>query len=273
MRIRLILSVAGRNHIIPVNYQYEFSAWIYKTLHYGDPVFAAWLHDQGYTEGKRRYKLFSFSNVETDRYKVAGGRYRILSDEIRLILTFHIDEAVQHFITGLFRHGNVTIGDKKSRVDFEIRTVEALEQPDFTGTMRFRALSPVCVSRPLENGGRLIAQYLAPDHPEYERRFFENLVMRYNSRPQLSKSFKLLEGFDGWHLSPLNKPKSRLIKIKADTPQETRIRGYLYDFECTAPAELLQFGYEAGFGEKNSLGFGCVEVEEKLLESSKLSKS
>ncbi|HKI45477.1 MAG TPA: CRISPR-associated endoribonuclease Cas6 [Balneolales bacterium] len=268
MRVKLILGITDTSRNLPINYQYEFSAWIYKTLHYGDPTFARWLHDHGYTEGKRSFKLFSFSNLDVDRFKINGDRFQIVSDEARLILTFHIDEAIQHFVTGLFRHNAFTIGDRKSQVDFEVKSVEMLHPPEFTDTMRFRTLSPVCISRPVENNGKLTAEYLAPGHPEYSRRFFENLLTRYRSSQQqyqqLSKSFELLESSDN--------PKSRLIKIKADTPQETRVRGYLYDFECSAPAELLRFGYEAGFGEKNSLGFGCVEVI-KLLESSKLSKS
>lgn len=267
MRIQLNLSVTGVNRVIPVNYQYELSAWIYKTLYYGDPAFASWLHDKGYAAGKRSFKLFTFSNIKAERYKVFKDRFKILSDEVSLVVTFRIDEAVRHFITGLFSHQAVSIGDRKSRADFEVRTVENLALPDFEETMRFRALSPLCVSLPVELKGSLIAQYLGPDHPEYRRRFFENLVTRYNSRH--SESPEGLESYspNEHRLVLLGKPKSRLIKIKADTPQETRIRGYLYDFECTAPVELLQFGYEAGFGEKNSLGFGCVEADLKRTDN------
>ncbi|MCB0538258.1 MAG: CRISPR-associated endoribonuclease Cas6, partial [Bacteroidetes bacterium] len=32
-----------------------------------------------------------------------------------------------------------------------------------------------------------------------------------------------------------------------------------FHFELTAPVELHEIGYEAGFGEKNSMGFGCVK--------------
>ncbi|RLD54679.1 MAG: CRISPR-associated endoribonuclease Cas6, partial [Bacteroidetes bacterium] len=33
-----------------------------------------------------------------------------------------------------------------------------------------------------------------------------------------------------------------------------------YKFKIKAPKELLRLGYYAGFGEKNSMGFGCCEV-------------
>jgi hypothetical protein len=31
-----------------------------------------------------------------------------------------------------------------------------------------------------------------------------------------------------------------------------------------APVELIKTGYYAGFGEKNSMGFGCVEIKRQL---------
>ena len=122
-----------------------------------------------------------------------------------------------------------SIGDNKSRVNFEVRTVESLPLPRFSETMRFRALSPVCVTRPVEKNGGLSAEYLAPEHPDYKKRFFENLVTRYKAaHPEVNGEFS---DRDDFHLNVTGKPKSRLVKIKADTPQETWVRGYLFDFE------------------------------------------
>lgn len=257
MRIALTLIFASSEKVLPINYQYEFSAWVYKMIHFGNSDFASWLHNKGYGQNGKFFKLFTFSNIEAERYKVIEDRYKILSDDARLILTFHVDEAVQHFITGLFQNNTFSIGDRKSRVDFEVKSVEAAQPPVFVDKMRFKTLSPVCVSRRVELNGNLHTEYLAPEHPEYEQRFFENLFMRYAAVNGLEESSGVIKNC---RLKLTSKAKSRLIKIKADTPQETRIRGYLYDFECQAPAALLKFGYEAGFGEKNALGFGCVEL-------------
>ena len=56
------------------------------------------------------------------------------------------------------------------------------------------------------------------------------------------------------------KARSKLITIKQGTPEETKVKGYLYEFTVEGPPELIRMGYYAGFGEKNSLGFGCVEI-------------
>ncbi|PIY05025.1 MAG: hypothetical protein COZ21_04960, partial [Bacteroidetes bacterium CG_4_10_14_3_um_filter_31_20] len=50
----------------------------------------------------------------------------------------------------------------------------------------------------------------------------------------------------------------------ANTPEETFLKGFLFDFKITAPHELIKIGYYAGFGKANSLGFGCAEVIENI---------
>lgn len=60
MRIRLVLTVTEKERILPINYQYEFSAWIYKTLHYGNPEFASWLHENVYREYINKFAGFVF---------------------------------------------------------------------------------------------------------------------------------------------------------------------------------------------------------------------
>ena len=42
---------------------------------------------------------------------------------------------------------------------------------------------------------------------------------------------------------------------------ESKLIGYQFDFFLDAPAELIRIGYYTGFGEKNSVGFGCVGIK------------
>lgn len=76
-----------------------------------------------------------------------------------------------------------------------------------------------------------------------------------------SEGIQHLLQIEAIHLKVLSStPKSRLIKLKAYTPEETRVRGWLYEFELEAPVEIQELGFYARFGEKNSMGFGCVKV-------------
>jgi CRISPR-associated endoribonuclease Cas6 len=255
MKFKLTLELTGNNRKIPINYQYEQSSWIYKTIHYGNPEFSEWLHNHGYLDGRKQFKLFTFSPIFPEKYVISGDRLEFQSVHAHTYISFYTPEAAEPFIVGLFHNQLFPLGDIYSQVQFKIGSVEKLPEPGWNETMVFKALSPIVISKIEE--GQKNAQYLSPDNNEYGQLLLNNLFTKLEAAVPGSKT------------SPLTKPgtfkirstpRSKLIKIKAATPQETSIRGYLFDFEINAPLELIKMGYSAGFGEKNSLGFGCCEV-------------
>jgi len=245
-----------------MNYMYFLSAWIYKTIHAGDSDFSTWLHEQGYRYENKRFKLFTFSRVFIHpRWKRVGDRLKIFSGRAELQISFYVDQAVEHFVIGLFQNQRFTIGDRKSKAGFMVQTVERLSEPEFTPEMRFRCLSPICLSRTPDD--KSTAEYLAPDAGGYAQYFFDNLLYKYLSAQPVAVTIDemrdKMQRTQPFSLEILSDPKSHLEKIKAERPEQIFVRGYFYDFKISAPPELLAFGYHAGFGEKNSLGFGCVE--------------
>lgn len=262
MRFRLTFRMNGDRNCdsIPISYQYPISAWIYKMINEGDPVFSGWLHDQGYIMGNKSYKLFTFSRLQIPKkqFVIKGDRMILKSGEIILYLSFLMESAAEPFILGLFRNQEMIIGNKTGRATFSVKLIERLADPDFRETMNFRLLSPIVINRYDGNHGK----YLSPGDPDFAQLFFSNLICKFTATALFRKkslnpdeigkavlmSFKLL-----------SEPKSKLVQIKEGTPQATNIRGFLCDFQVTAPVELVKTGYDAGFGEKNSLGFGYAE--------------
>ncbi|MEX2336299.1 MAG: CRISPR-associated endoribonuclease Cas6, partial [Fulvivirga sp.] len=51
------------------------------------------------------------------------------------------------------------------------------------------------------------------------------------------------------------------VRIKQHTQKESMLIAYMCEFELTAPVELQEVGYYAGFGHLGSQGFGCVGRE------------
>ncbi len=47
LHIEVIPSLYGNK--LPINYQYELSAWIYKVIALGDESYARWLHENGFS--------------------------------------------------------------------------------------------------------------------------------------------------------------------------------------------------------------------------------
>lgn len=261
MRFLLTLS-RKRGNILPLNYQYELSSWIYKVINQADSDFAGWLHEQGYTLGGKKFKLFCFSRLMVPQFKILGDRMKIEADRVQLLISFGLEASAEKFIMGIFQQQQFGLGDKISRVDFEVVQIEAQESGIYSNEVRFRTLSPICVSKAENRNGRPFPIYLSPEDEEYERIFFNNLINKYEAvnKSRMIPAGAIVEENPLMQLKLLNTPKSRLVTIKAGTDAETKVRGFDYEFGITAPVELLELGYNCGFGEKNSEGFGMVEV-------------
>ena len=196
------------------------------------------------------------AGLTANRFAIEGDRYIITENPCRLTLSFFIDEAVRHFIVGLFGHQKFRLGDKISQTDFEVSAVQALASPVFQRTMQFRLMTPLCISR--REASKAHAQYIAPDDADFEELFFAHLHRKYQAAPAntMSVDFELIRPMCSLRI--LSAPKSKLLHIK-----NIQVRGYVFDFEIIAPPELIAFGYFAGFGEKNS-GLGCGMVRSVL---------
>ncbi len=260
MRLKLKLQVDPEFNRLPFNYYYPVSAWLYKQINRGDSDFAHWLHQQGYTVKGKHFKHFTFSKIGLRRFRRLNQGLLILDAQVDLHISFLTQKGVESFLTGLFLNQQMDIVDAEHQARFYIAQVETLPEPEFKASMRFRTASPICLSKPVQINGKPGKEFLHPSHPEYGRRFSQNLLFKYLSFYQLEADAqlesRLMRDFRFKWYEPC---KSRLATIKGGSRDETRIRGYLYSFELSAPAELMRVGYYSGFGEKNSLGFGYVE--------------
>ncbi|MCU0430987.1 MAG: hypothetical protein MUF42_13565 [Cytophagaceae bacterium] len=57
---------------IPLNYQYYLGSWVYKIIAEGDHDFARFLHQKGYVQGAKNFKLFTFSMLQVPEYRLEG---------------------------------------------------------------------------------------------------------------------------------------------------------------------------------------------------------
>ena len=58
MRLKLTLQHRP-NQVLPINYQYLISSWVYRTLESANAEFATQLHEYGYDFRGKQYKLFT----------------------------------------------------------------------------------------------------------------------------------------------------------------------------------------------------------------------
>lgn len=242
-------------NLLPFNYQYEQSAVIYRILAQADMQYSSWLHENGYLlHEAKRFKLFCYSPFIFEKVKPLpeAGCLDIIGEKAVWYISFIPEKSTLEFIQGIFAHQSFSIGNKEHRVAFDVIGVEAMSMPQLTEQIAFQAMSPICVKLHEDNK----TQYLSPDNPMFADGILKGLKARYESIH--GQPLDMNDKAFAFELTD-KKVKSKLITIKANTPYESRVRGYLCSFRLKAPLELMKIAYEGGVGEQCSQGFGFIK--------------
>ena len=163
-----------------------------------------------------------------------------------------IRDIVTCFVEGILERPQVRVG----KVTFDVEEVEVLKKPEFNGKALFSTVSPIIVRTAVEENGHLRILDLYPTNVKFYENLKDNLINKYK---------KLYNGNskDITFSKPLS-TKFMRIQIK-----NTYHRASLMVFEAEGDSELLKLGYETGFGEKNSMGFGMVKVMKRKPKKNK----
>lgn len=257
MRLQLTLTTGQAHPVLPINYQYRLSAAIYKIIERADSNYSAFLHNTGYALKGKRFKLFTFSDLHTP-FTFKEDRLLMKDKYASVTVCFHVPVAAENFVKGLFMHQQLDIADAKSRVQFNVQQVEMLSE-NFQLTnapIVLQPLSAVVVGRKNARGNY---DYLSPADADYVHWLLHNWKEKYtavygDNAEEIFKNVAI-------KIINANKARSRLITIKAGTPEETRIRGFMgFRLEVAAPKNVLELALNAGVGLYNSMGCGCVEL-------------
>lgn len=277
MQFKLTLRPTARQTLVPFNYAYRLSAFIYSVLADADAQYAEFLHAQGYIySSTRRFKLFTFSDliIPKARIDTAAGGLWVTTPYIEWVVSFYVDKAAQHFIMGLFQDQRCVIATPRHRAEFIIERVEAIPIEITSGTVQLRTLSPVVIAEKSERrtGRRGIDQYLHPADVQYGPLLIDNLLAKWNSVPRAVSASGIADDDFAtsavtYRLLPNREAKSRLITIKEDSRAETKVRGYYgFTFELSGPPELLELAVLAGMGKYGAQGFGCVGITKAVMQ-------
>ena len=264
MRFKINLYRNGRGKFLPINYQYELSSLIYKIIDQTDTGFAQYLHDHGYSVAGKTFRLFNFSRLSFDKYKVYGAEKRIEHQGrmASFYISFLVDRAAEEFIKGLFMNQQLWLGDKFTQIQYEVSGIESCERPVFLEKMKYRCLSPILIKQKRTTRGE---DYLEPTDKDYIDILAYNLGSKAQAFALSVNDVGFKEHSPHVNLQLNGKVYKKGVEIKQHTDAATQLIGYTYEFELTAPTELHEIGYYAGFGHLNSQGFGCVEVKQRFL--------
>ena len=250
MRIKIIADV-GEGITLPINYNHLLTSAIYRFLTESNPEYASFLHNEGYGDEQRRFKLFTFSQLMAERRRVTGDRIRFGST-LAWWVSSPVETFLSHFADTLLTEGRLTLGGHQ----LQVKDVSVPRIPRFQSEMRFRCLSPITMSTVRERDGKQVMHYCLPDDPAFSGLVRQNLIRKHeviHGRLPSNDAFTL--EFDKNYIDRKRGRVTRLIDFKG-----IKVRGVLCPFSVSGSRALIQIGYECGFGDKNSAGFGMVEV-------------
>lgn len=255
MRLKLTLSRTTKQCMLPMDYQYYISAWIYKVLYKADREFATFLHEKGYGASHTKlYKRFCFSRLNFGKPKLWTEKklFEIWKDDIELQLSFDVPEIASNFVKGLFMEQKFYLGDRFNGIDFMVARVETLSEPIFTETMQYYLQSPWVVS--LKIKGRKQPKYLIPEDDGFIEYSIKHLTEKYKNTRNKEISSQQIQ------FNPNETYKRSGFVIKNNSNEQTRVVGNIFNFKLAAPVEIHRMIWNAGVSEKSSSGFGWVEI-------------
>jgi len=190
------------------------------------------------------YKYYTFSNlVLEDRRR---SKSSLQFDNAHFFLSSPDKKFIQGFASGLLQEPEFNLG----HTEFVVKSIEILDKKEVPSRCRMKTLSPIYLKTVREVDGELKEWDLYAKDGKFHENLHKNLVSRYEEyhgeKPEK----------DFFEITKIHHFKGRRYTIHGDNRRCSELV-----FDVQGSPELLQFGYEAGFGEKNAMGFGCVEVD------------
>lgn len=219
------------------DYQYWLASMLLDRLDRADGQLADFLHSH------TGYKFYTFSNlILEDRRRAKDG---LQFDNAHFFLTSPDKKFIRGFASGLLQQPEFYLGGS----DLVVRSVEILERKEIPGNCRMKTLSPIYVKTRRKVGGKLKDWDLYARDAKFHENLHRNLLSKY------AEYYGKEPESDHFEITDYHYFKPRRFTIAGDNRRCSELA-----FDVQGGEELLRFGYEAGLGEKNAMGFGCVEV-------------
>jgi len=226
---------------LPYDYQYALASVLYRKLAVGNIRLANESHSH------QNFKFYTFSNLMLENRKSSDEGLSF--ENAYFILTSPDVEFIKSFTEGLLQEPQFNL----HKENFVVTKIEILKQKEMKSPSIFKTLSPIFTKTLREINGELVEWDLYPKDGKFYENVHKNLIKRYteyNGRGPENEHFEITD---------IKNSKPKRITIGSGE-RETKRRCSLMIFRVEASEELLQFAYNAGIGEKNAMGFGCLEV-------------
>ena len=243
--MRLKINIKGKNNFkVPFNYNHILSSIIYNKI--VDLDLAHELH------ASNSFKFFNFSQLNIPQRKIVEDGIISKNGRINFYLSSPDDLLIKNLVNGFIDDLEIKFKNESLIVE----KIEALKTPDFTEKSEFKTISPINIRDTQEIEGKLKRVDLAPSD-KFFRGIENNLIKKYCIFNDIEKTEKQIKVS-----SEMASVKRKRITIPKG-PNTTYHRTYMMDLILEGDLDLIEFAYDVGLGEKNSMGFGMISYIEK----------
>ena len=237
MRLKITLASGSGEYRIPFNYNYQLSSLIYRKI--ADLDLASELHISS------DFKFFTFSQIYVPRRRVTKKGIISKDGKLHFYISSPNDYLIQSMVEAYLEDLEVTFrGDR-----LQVQEVELLKKLEFNKSAEFKTMSPVMAR--IKRDDKIWD--LNPGDLQFYTALQKNLLNKYRAFHGRYNGDEYLK------IAPdMGSVKRKRITIKKDS-METYHRAYQMRFMAEGDPRLLEFIYDCGLGEKNSMGFGMVE--------------
>ncbi len=263
--MRLLLKLkALKEKEFTYNYNYPLAGEIFKLFQINTPEFMEYLQSKDVNLPGKTFNFFSF-NLSFENVYNRSKKLYLRSNNATLYLTFpsvlddyikgHLDHLINRHITVLKNYPNAILYIKNYFVI-----------PDFplSDETMFKPISPLVMSIKKKIKGNVQSTYLTfkNDASEINKNITNNLQFKYKLLHNKEINEPVRFEWDNNYIGDMLQQNKRLAaKFNIDYgTKKINIVGNLAPFKIKGNPELIKVGYECGFGEMNSLGFGMVEI-------------
>ena len=229
--------------VLPVNYHHILQAIIYKGI--GElPEYARHVHDYGYRNEKRAYKLFQFSQLK--------GKYRVEQRKIIFYENVHfeirsVDGRLIQILKKSFEENGICFGERIIR-DVEVKVDDKMvEQEEILIKMK----TPLTVHSTDRFSKKTF--FFRPDDESFAGLVNENFKRKYKAYtgmvPQEDLVIETVQFFG----------KDKYVT----NYKGFYISGWYGTYRLKGKRKYLDFLYQVGIGDRNSQGFGMFDLENR----------
>lgn len=249
MRISITIVPIDKKITIPAQYNYIVQSMLLKLIN--EETFSKFIHDTGYKYEKRSYKLYCFSKLFGKYTYSKETRLLTFEDKVQFFISSAIPEFIEYLIkTNIFSHTEWRIWNQIVRVE----SIQIIEEPLIPASCQIYTLSPITVYSTFENQFGKKTYYYNPGEKDFYQLISQNILKKYTAlfgKEPTDKEFNLK--------SVNGKYQERIIRYK----DNYIIKAYHGLFKLSGNPELIKLAYQTGVSNKNSQGFGMIDIERK----------